>query len=96
MAANPITQIEVLLTKLRDDIEQSYIQKGLVASGNFGRELKLTVSGNNAKITAPRYVGAMEGGRAPGRRHPLSNGGLRTRTAEGLTYRLKRHILSPR
>ena len=92
MAANPITQIEVLLTKLRDDIEQSYIQKGLVASGNFGRELKLTVSGNNAKITAPRYVGRPEGGR----RYPLSNGGLRTRTAEGLTYRLKRHILSPR
>lgn len=72
MAKNPITQIEVLLTKLRDDIEQSYIQKGLIASGNFGRELKLTVSGNNAKITAPRYVGAMEGGRAPGRRPPLS------------------------
>ena len=71
MAKNPITQIEVLLTKLRDDIEQSYIQKGLIASGNFGRELKLTVSGNNAKITAPRYVGAMEGGRIAGKRPPL-------------------------
>ena len=61
-------EIEVLLTKLRDDIEASYKAKGLMASGNFAKELKLVVGGNNARITAPRYVGAMEGGRAVGKR----------------------------
>lgn len=71
MARNAILEIGVLLTKLRDDIEASYKAKGLMASGNFAKELKLVVSGNNAKITAPRYVGAMEGGRAVGKRPPL-------------------------
>ena len=71
MARNAILEIEVLLTKLRDDIEASYKAKGLMASGNFAKELKLVVSGNNARITAPRYVGAMEGGRAVGKRPPL-------------------------
>lgn len=71
MARNAMLEIEVLLTKLRDDIEASYKAKGLMASGNFAKELKLVVSGNNAKITAPRYVGAMEGGRAVGKRPPL-------------------------
>ena len=66
-----MTEIEVLLTKLRDDIEASYKAKGLMASGNFAKELKLVVSGNNAKITAPRYVGAMEGGRIAGKQPPL-------------------------
>ena len=42
-----------------------------MASGNFAKELKLVVGGNNAKITAPRYVGAMEGGRIAGKRPPL-------------------------
>lgn len=72
MAANPLVQIEVLLQRIRDDIEASYIAKGLKASGNFAENLKLEVSGNNAKITAPRYVGAMEGGRVAGRRPPVS------------------------
>lgn len=71
MARNAMLEIEVLLTKLRDDIEASYKAKGLMASGNFAKELKLVVSGNNARITAPRYVGAMEGGRAVGKRPPL-------------------------
>lgn len=71
MARNAMLEIEVLLTKLRDDIEASYKAKGLMASGNFAKELKLAVSGNNARITAPRYVGAMEGGRAVGKRPPL-------------------------
>lgn len=71
MARNAMLEIEVLLTKLRDDIEASYKAKGLMASGNFAKELKLVVSGDNARITAPRYVGAMEGGRAVGKRPPL-------------------------
>lgn len=71
MARNAMLEIEVLLTKLRDDIEASYKAKGLMASGNFAKELKLVVGGNNARITAPRYVGAMEGGRAVGKRPPL-------------------------
>lgn len=71
MARNAMLEIEVLLTKIRDDIEASYKAKGLMASGNFAKELKLVVSGNSAKITAPRYVGAMEGGRAVGKRPPL-------------------------
>lgn len=71
MARNAMLEIEVLLTRLRDDIEASYKAKGLMASGNFAKELKLVVSGNNASITAPRYVGAMEGGRAVGKRPPL-------------------------
>jgi len=66
-----MTEIEVLLTKLRDDIEASYKAKGLMASGNFAKELKLVEGGNNARITAPRYVGAMEGGRIAGKRPPL-------------------------
>lgn len=72
MARDAMLEIEVLLTRIRDDIEASYIAKGLKASGNFGEELKLTVTGNNAKITAPRYVGAMEGGRVAGKRPPLA------------------------
>ena len=72
MARNAMLEIEVLLTRLRDDIEASYIQKGLVASGNFAKELKLEMTNNSAKITAPRYVGAMEGGRVAGRRPPLA------------------------
>lgn len=72
MAANPLVQIEVLLQRIRDDIEASYIAKGLKASGNFAENLKLEVSGNNAKITAPRYVGAMEGGRVAGKRPPVA------------------------
>ena len=71
MARNAMLEIEVLLTRLRDDIEASYKAKGLMASGNFAKELKLVVGGNNAKITAPRYVGAMEGGRAVGKRPPM-------------------------
>ena len=51
MARNAMLEIEVLLTKLRDDIEASYKAKGLMASGNFAKGLKLVVSGNNAKIT---------------------------------------------
>lgn len=64
-------EIEVLLTKLRDDIEASYKAKGLMASGNFAKDLKLVVGRNSAQITAPRYVGAMEGGRVAGKRPPL-------------------------
>lgn len=71
MARNAMLEIEVLLTGLRDDIEASYKAKGLMASGNFAKELKLVVSGNNARITAPRYVGAMEGGRIAGKCPPL-------------------------
>jgi hypothetical protein len=71
MARNAMLEIEVLLTKLRDDIEASYKAKGLMASGNFAKELKLVVGRNSAQITAPRYVGAMEGGRAVGKRPPL-------------------------
>lgn len=72
MKRDPMTEIEVLLTKLRDDIEASYKAKGLMASGNFAKELKLVVGSNNARITAPRYVGAMEGGRVAGRRPPVA------------------------
>ena len=71
MARNAMSEIEVLLTKLRDDIEASYKAKGLMASGNFAKELKLVVGRNSAQITAPRYVGAMEGGRVAGKRPPL-------------------------
>lgn len=72
MARNAMLEIEVLLTKLRDDIEASYIQKGLKASGNFAENLKLEVKGNRATITAPRYVGAMAAGRVAGKRPPLA------------------------
>lgn len=72
MKRDPMTEIEILLTKLRDDIEASYKAKGLMASGNFAKELKLVVGSNSAQITAPRYVGAMEGGRAAGRRPPVA------------------------
>lgn len=71
MTRNAMLEIEVLLTKLRDDIEASYKAKGLMASGNFAKELKLVVGRNSAQITAPRYVGAMEGGRIAGKRPPL-------------------------
>jgi len=71
MARNAMLEIEVLLTKLRDDIEASYKAKGLTASGNFAKELKLVVSGNNAKITAPRYVVPLRGCRRGGTPPPL-------------------------
>ena len=71
MARSAMLEIEVLLTKLRDDIEASYKAKGLMASGNFAKELKLVVGRNSVQITAPRYVGAMESGRIAGKRPPL-------------------------
>ena len=71
MARNAMLEIEVLLTKLLTGVQTCALPIWLMASGNFAKELKLVVSGNNAKITAPRYVGAMEGGRAVGKRPPL-------------------------
>lgn len=61
-----------LLTALRNGIEQNYVQMGLIASGNFGRELELVINKNSAQILAPRYVGAMESGRRPGGFPPLA------------------------
>ena len=58
--------------QVKKEIFESYISKGLVASGEFGRELKVNDLGNRVTITAPAHVYQMELGRKAGAFPPVS------------------------
>ena len=57
---------------IKKEIFESYISKGLVASGEFGRELKVNDLGNRVTITAPKHTIQMEQGRKAGAFPPVS------------------------
>lgn len=65
-------QLLEAVQQIRDEIFESYIAKGLVASGEFGRELIVESDAGSVRITAPHYVEQMEKGRKPGSFPPLS------------------------
>lgn len=58
--------------QIKKEIFESYISKGLVASGEFGRELKVNDLGNRVTITAPKHTIQMEQGRKAGAFPPVS------------------------
>lgn len=58
--------------QIKKEIFESYISKGLVASGEFGRELKVNDLGNRVTITAPKHTIQMEQGRRAGAFPPVS------------------------
>ena len=58
--------------QIKQEIFESYISKGLVASGEFGRELKVNDLGNRVTITAPKHTIQMEQGRKAGAFPPVS------------------------
>ena len=58
--------------QIKKEIFESYISKGLVASGEFGRELKVNDFGNRVTITAPKHTIQMEQGRKAGAFPPVS------------------------
>ncbi|QIG65088.1 hypothetical protein SJC12_7 [Bacteroides phage SJC12] len=58
--------------QVKKEIFESYISKGLVASGEFGRGLKVNDLGNRVTITAPAHVYQMELGRKAGTFPPVS------------------------
>lgn len=58
--------------QIKKEIFESYISKGLVASGEFGRGLKVNDLGNRVTITAPKHTIQMEQGRKVGAFPPVS------------------------
>ena len=58
--------------QIKKEIFESYISKGLVASGEFGRELKVNDLGNRVTITAPKHTIQIEQGRKAGAFPPVS------------------------
>lgn len=68
MDSEVLREVEVL----RKEIFDAYIAKGLVASGEFGRELTVNDFGDRVTITAPHYVEQMENGRKAGTMPPVS------------------------
>ena len=65
-------EIVAVVEQIKKEIFESYISKGLVASGEFGRELKVNDLGNRVTITAPAHVYQMESGRKAGSFPPVS------------------------
>lgn len=61
-----------LVEQIKKEIFDSYVSKGLVASGEFGRELNIIENGDSIKLTAPHYVVQMERGRKAGTFPPVS------------------------
>ena len=61
-----------LVQQLRDELIEAYKDKGLEASGNYGRETKVIDEGTTVKIVAPHYVYQMVSGRRAGTAPPVS------------------------
>ena len=59
-------EILQVVEQIKKEIFESYVSKGLVASGEFGRDLKVNDLGDRVTITAPHYVVQMEQGRKAG------------------------------
>ena len=49
-------EILQVVEQIKKEIFESYVSKGLVASGEFGRDLKVNDLGDRATITAPHYL----------------------------------------
>ena len=60
-----------LVQQLRDELIEAYKDKGLEASGNYGRETKVIDEGTTVKIVAPHYVYQMVSGRRAGTAPPV-------------------------
>lgn len=62
-------KVKTYFDKTKGDLVKSYESKGLRASGEYGRELRVIISQQgtkiNAKITGPIQSIFMEGGRGP-------------------------------
>ena len=65
-------EILQVVEQIKKEIFESYVSKGLVASGEFGRDLKVNDLGDRVTITAPQYVVQMEQGRKAGSFPPVS------------------------
>lgn len=65
-------EILQVVEQIKKEIFESYVSKGLVASGEFGRDLKVNDLGDRATITAPHYVVQMEQCRKAGSFPPVS------------------------
>ncbi|MCF2734089.1 hypothetical protein I6E77_12480 [Bacteroides thetaiotaomicron] len=65
-------EILQVVEQIKKEIFESYVSKGLVASGEFGRDLKVNDLGDRVTITAPHYVVQMEQGRNAGSFPPVS------------------------
>ena len=89
-------EILQVVEQIKKEIFESYVSKGLVASGEFGRDLKVNDLGDRVTITAPHYVVQMVQGRKAGsfRLSPLLKSGFKTRTGR-LVQTSRRKQLSP-
>ena len=85
-------EILQVVEQIKKEIFESYVSKGLVASGEFGRDLKVNDLGDRVTITAPNYVVQMVQGRKAGSFPPVS--GFKTRTGR-LVQTSRRKQLSP-
>lgn len=65
-------EIVAVVEQLRKEIFDNYVSKGLVASGDFGRNLTLHEKGDSIKLTSPKHVIQMEKGRKAGSFPPVS------------------------
>ena len=65
-------EILQVVEQIKKEIFESYVSKGLVASGEFGRDLKVNDLGDRVTITAPHYVVQMEQGWKAGSFPPVS------------------------
>lgn len=65
-------EILQVVEQIKKEIFESYVSKGLVASGEFGRDLKVNDLGDRVTITAPHYVVQMVQGRKAGSFPPVS------------------------
>lgn len=65
-------EIVAVVEQLRKEIFDNYVSKGLVASGDFGRNLTLHEKGDSVKLTSPKHVIQMEKGRKAGSFPPVS------------------------
>lgn len=58
--------------EIKKEIFESYMAKGLVASGEFGRDLAVNDFGDRVTLTAPHYIEQLENGRKAGTMPPVS------------------------
>ena len=84
-------EILQVVEQIKKEIFESYVSKGLVASGEFGRDLKVNDLGDRVTITAPHYVVQMEQGRKAGSFPPVSVGAnIPEEAAFAIAYVMKR------
>ena len=67
-----VKEVTDLVEQLRDEVIKNYLDKGLIASGNFEKETNVVDEGNRVLIIAPHYVYQMIQGRRGGTAPPVS------------------------